>query len=189
MRQRLATLTSIRQWPRRICAGLILGLTAGFAGVLLSLSPVGLDIEERFGLDGIFLLRGFRPAPAEVVVVTIDKVSADYFGLPNEPRKWPRGLHARLVENLSRAGASAIGFDINFEEPREAQQDRLFVNAVRRAGNVVLLDFLKKETLVLDSLEGSAGEAVIERLVPPWPALAQAAAATAPFPYPRCQSR
>ena len=185
MQQRRSKADSTQQWPPRILAGLVLGLTAGLAGALLSISPAGLDLEERFGLDGLFLLRGARPAPADVVVVSIDKVSAEYFGLPNEPRKWPRGLHARLVENLSRAGASAVGFDINFEEPREPQQDRLFVDAVRRAGNVVLLDFLRKETRPLAGVEGSAGEAVIERLIPPWPALAQAAAATAPFPLPK----
>ena len=185
MRQRLRKSDSIRQWPRRAIAGLVLGLAAGLAGALLSISPAGLDLEERFGLDGLFLLRGPRPAPADVVVVSMDKVSAEYFGLPNESRKWPRGLHARLVENLTRAGVAVIGFDVNFEEPREPGQDRLFVSAVRRAGNVVLLDFLRKETRSLASTEGPAGEAVIERLIPPWPALAQAAATTAPFPLPK----
>jgi len=171
---------------RRVLPGLVLGLAAGLAGVLLSGSPAGLDLEERFGLDGLFLWRGSRPAPSDVVVVSIDKASAERFGLPNEPRKWPRTLHARLVENLSRAGAAVIGFDIIFQEPRDPLEDRQFVQAVRRAGNVVLFEYLKKETVPLtDSVGRHVGEAVTERLVQPFPALAQAAAATAPFPLPK----
>ncbi len=172
--------------PRRIRPGLVLGLVAGLAGALLSISPVGLDLEERFGLDGLFLLRGSRPAPPEVVVVSIDKVSAAHFGLPNEPRHWPRALHARLVDNLSRAGAAVVGFDVHFQELRDPAGDRLFAQALRRAGNVVLFEFLKKEALPLTDAAGrNTGEAVSERLILPHPVFAQAAAATAPFPLPK----
>jgi len=171
---------------RRIFPGLVLGLAAGLAGAFLSISPAGLDLEERFGLDGLFLLRGPRPPPSEVVVVSLDKASAERFGLPNEPRQWPRGLHARLVDNLSRAGAAVIGFDIIFQEPRDPVEDRQFVQAVRRAGNVVLFEYLRKETVPLtDAVGGNAGEVVTERLIQPLPSLVQAAAATAPFPLPK----
>ena len=147
---------------------------------------MGLGLEERFGLDGLFLLRGPRPAPAEVVVVSIDKASAERFGLPNQPRKWPRQLHARLVDNLTRAGATVVGFDIHFEEARDPAQDRLFVQAVQRAGNVVLFEYLRKDTHPLTDAAGrNSGDVVTERRVPPFPELAQAAAATAPFPLPK----
>lgn len=176
--------------PRRITQGLVLGLLIGLAGALLSISPPGLDLEERFGLDWLFLLRGPRPAPPEVVVVSIDKASAGRFGLPNEPRKWPRALHARLVENLSRAGAAVVGFDISFQEPRDPLEDRQFVQAVSRAGNVVLFEYLRKETVPLtDAAGGGAGELVTERLIQPLPSLAQAAAATAPFPLPKVPAK
>ncbi len=172
--------------PRRTLPGLSLGLAAGLAGALLSISTAGFDLEERFGLDWLFLLRGPRPAPSDVVVVSIDKASAEHFGLPNEPRKWPRGLHARLVDNLSRAGAAVIGFDIIFQEPRDPVEDRQFVQAIRRAGNVVLFEYLRKEIVPLtDAAGGNAGEVVTERLLQPLPSLAQAAAATAPFPLPK----
>ncbi len=172
--------------PRRFTLGLALGLVTGVAGGLFSLTPGGLGLEERFGLDGLFRLRGPRPAPSGVVVVSIDKTSADRFGLPNEPRKWPRRLHARLVDNLSRAGAAVVAFDIHFEETRDPVQDRLFVQAVQRAGNVVLFEQLKKATHSLTDAAGRpTGEAVTERRVPPFAELAQAAAATAPFPLPK----
>jgi adenylate cyclase len=172
--------------PRRFTLGLALGLATGVAGALLSLTHGGLGLEERFGLDGLFHLRGPRVAPPEVVVVSIDKASADRFGLPNEPRKWPRQLHARLLDNLSRAGAAVVAFDIHFEEERDPAQDRQFVQAVQRAGNVVLFEQLKKATHSLTDAAGRpTGEVVTERRVPPFAGLAQAAAATAPFPLPK----
>jgi adenylate cyclase len=171
---------------RRVRWGLGLGFVAGLAGAFLIVSPPGLDLEERFGLDWLFLLRGPRAAPPDVVVVTIDKTSAEHFRLPNEPRKWPRRLHARLVDNLARAGASVVGFDIHFEEPRDPAQDRQFAQAVRRAGNVVLFEFLKKENLTLTAAaDPGAGAVVTERRIPPLPVLSEAAAATAPFPLPK----
>ncbi len=115
-----------------------------------------------------------------------ERLRADRFGLPNQPRKWPRQLHARLVDNLSRAGAAVVGFDIHFEEPRDPAQDQLFVQAVQRAGNVVLFEYLRKDTHPLTDAAGrNSGDVVTERRVPPFPALAQAAAATAPFPLPK----
>lgn len=161
-------------------------MVIGLAGALGSLTLAGLGIEERVGLDGLFHLRGPRPAPPGVVVVSIDKASADRFGLPNEPRRWPRQLYARVVDNLSRAGAAVVGFDVHFEAPRDPAQDRLLVQAVRRAGNVVLFEHLKKEIQTITDATGrNAGEVLIERRVPPFPELAHAAAATAAFPLPK----
>lgn len=172
--------------PRRILPGLVLGLGAGLAGALLSVLPAGLALEENFGLDGLFLWRGTRPAPPEVVIVTLDKTSARRFGLPNESRKWPRELHARLVENLSQAGASVVGFDIHFEEPRDPVQDAYLTRAIQAAGNVVLFEYLKKEAHPLTNVVGGGdAEVLTESLIPPLPALARAAAATAPFPLPK----
>ena len=170
---------------RRLLPGLMLGLAAGLTGVLLTIAPVGLDLEESFGLDGLFLWRGARPVPPEVVIVTLDKTSARRFNLPNEARKWPRQLHARLVENLSLAGASVVGFDIHFEEPRDPVQDAYLTRAIQAAGNVVLFEYLKKEAHPLINGAGESIEVVTESLIPPMPAMARAATATAPFPLPK----
>lgn len=170
----------------RIAPGVVLGLVAGMAGVWLSIVPFGIELEENFGLDGLFLLRGARPPPAEVVIVSLDKTSARRFGLPNEARKWPRHLHARLTENLKRAGAAAVGFDIHFEEPRDPLQDAQLAAAIRNHGSVVLFEYLKKEAHPLKGISGDArAEVLTESLIPPLASLAQAAAATAPFPLPK----
>lgn len=171
---------------RSYLPGLFLGLVAGIAGIFMSLSPLGLDFEERFGLDGLFLLRGPRAAPADVVVISLDNTSARRFGLPNEPRKWPRALHAQLLDNITRAGAAAVGFDIHFQEGRDKAQDARLGSALQRAGNVVLFEYLKKEAQPLtDSAGRTTGALLTERLIPPLPQLARAAAATAPFPLPK----
>lgn len=170
----------------RLTKALILGLVTGLAGLALSITPWGQDLEENLGLDALFLLRGERAPPPQVVIVSLDKVSADRLGLPNEPDKWPRALHARLVEKLVRHGAAVIAFDVIFDEPRQAAMDAQFAQAVQRAGNVVLFEYLKKEILpITDAAGRPQGEATIEHLVPPLPALARSAAATAPFPLPR----
>ncbi|HEX9627466.1 MAG TPA: adenylate/guanylate cyclase domain-containing protein [Acidiferrobacterales bacterium] len=162
----------------------LLGAIVGALGLLAGLTPPGLAVEETLGLDALFRLRGPQPAPAEAVVVTIDRESARALDLPNLPRKWPRALHGALVDRLVEAGAAVIVFDIIFTEPREPDGDRVLAEAVRRAGNVVLFEYLYKETLPLTADE--QGQAmVLERRVPPYARLAGAAAARAPFPLPK----
>jgi adenylate cyclase len=86
-------------------------LLTGVLGLVLSALPAGLDLEEHLGLNILFTLRGPTPAPADVVVVSLDKASADALQLPSDPVRWPRLMHARLTDNLARAGARVIAFD------------------------------------------------------------------------------
>jgi adenylate cyclase len=161
---------------------ILLGLFTGILGILASLIPFVLDLEEHAGLDWLFTLRGPRTPPSDVVVVAIDKPSADALGLPVEPVKWPRVYHAQLIDRLVEAGASVIVLDIFFEEPREPRDDAALASAIEKAGNVVLFAYTKKE---ISTLAGnSAGELIAQRLVSPVASLAQAARALAPFPLP-----
>ncbi|MDH4231862.1 MAG: adenylate/guanylate cyclase domain-containing protein [Nitrospirota bacterium] len=170
----------------RLAKAIALGVITGVAGMMVSLIPFSLDVEENTGLNILFNLRGARKAPAEVVVVGIDKESADVLNLPGDPRKWPRSLHARLIDNLINAGAAVIAFDITFEEPGPAGEDRVFAEAVRKARNVVLSSSLRGETFSLTGRAGSpTGDVTIVKMVPPFPLLEQSAAALAPFPLPK----
>jgi adenylate cyclase len=161
---------------------LLLGLIMGVVGVLASLVPFVTDLEEKAGLDWLFTLRGPRRPPPDVVVVAIDKPSADTLGLPVEPDKWPRRLHAQLIDRLADAGASVIALDIFFADARDAADDAALAAAIARAGNVVLFAYTKRE------LPAPAGQSadwlVVQRLVPPIAPLAAAARALAPFPLP-----
>lgn len=167
-----------------VSKALFMGVLIGIFGV--SLIPFTLDIEENLGLGLLFKLRGPRKAPADVVIITIDKASADILSLPAEPEKWPRALHARLTESLAEAGAAVIAFDIIFDEARSPDQDTLFADAIRNARNVVLCECLKRETVPLKNKQGAErGRMNIERLVPPIPSLMHSALALAPFPLPK----
>ena len=89
---------------------LMIGLLTGILGI--GLFPVAHDLEEGFGLDLLFRLRGTRNPPSSAVVVTMDRVSANRLKLPPEPEEWPRSLHARLIDTLVQGGAKVIAFDI-----------------------------------------------------------------------------
>lgn len=170
----------------RLTKAVTLGLLTGIVGLAVSLFPLGLDLEEDVGMGLLFRLRGPRKAPSDVIVVAIDKVSADNLDLPTDPEKWPRRLHARLVENLVNEGAAVIAFDVIFDKARSAREDDVFAKAISTAGNVVLCECLKRETVPLTDKRGTpTGDLNIERLVPPIPLLARSAAALAPFPLPK----
>lgn len=174
-----------RYRPRRLRAAVIAAVSLGLGGAALGLSPWGQALEEEFGLAALFTLRGPTPPPPEVVIVAIDRDSAARLKLANEPRRWPRTLHADLVDRLAAAGAAVIVFDMFFGEARDPAVDARFGAALRRAGNVALFAYLKKE---MTPLPGGS-EAVVERIVPPIAPLAQSAGALAPFPLPKVPVR
>ena len=166
----------------------VMSLMTGVLG--LSLLPFASDLEEKIGLDLLFKMRGSRRASSDVVIVTIDKASAANLNLPPEPEKWPRSLHASLTDNLAKAGAAVIAFDMLFDEGRSPEYDNLFAKAIRSAGNVVLCECLSKKTVPLINKEGTnTGQVNIENLIPPIPCLAQSATALAPFPLPKVPVR
>ena len=167
---------------------LILGLLVALSGLLALAIPAFSRLEADVGLNWLFKLRGARPAPSQVVVVTIDLESSRELGLPNVPRKWPRGLHARLLDNLVDAGARVVGFDMIFSDPQAGDQDRLFAEAIERAGNVILFEYLQNETL--DTGNSEQLTAVhLERRYPPLPVFTSAALAVAPFVLPKIPQR
>ena len=168
----------------RLHKAVVVGFFTGILGLVTSLAPFGLDLEEALGLDLLFKLRGQREVPAEIMIVTMDKVSSDNLNLPAEPRKWPRSLHARLIENLINKGVSLIAFDIIFDEPHSPDDDSIFARAIDNAANVVLGEYIERDFVQLDP-ETSGADASIETLVPPFAPLARAAVAVAPFPLPK----
>ena len=168
----------------RLHKAVVVGLFTGVLGLVISLAPIGLDLEEVLGLDLLFKLRGQKEVPAEIIIVTMDKISSDNLKLPDEPRKWPRSLHARLIENLLNKGVSLIAFDIIFDEPHSPDDDSIFARAIDTAANVVLGEYIERDFVQLDP-KTSGADASIETLVPPFAPLARAAVAVAPFPLPK----
>jgi adenylate cyclase len=170
----------------RLYKAIILGFIIGTVGLLISPFRFALNLEENTGLGLLFKLRGVQQPSSDVVVVSIEKESSENLNLPNNPDKWPRSLHARLVENLVREGAAVITFDVHFIEPRSTVDDKLFAEAIRKARNVVLGEpMIAKEVSLSSSGGAQPGVHSIVKIVKPIELFARPAVATAPFSLPR----
>lgn len=111
-----------------------------------------LEREELSLLDRRFADRGVvKPRSLDsVAVIGIDEASLRQL---NE-WPWPRRTHARLINRLHKAGARVIGLDIGFDdyahpirdaktgEIRLSQDDQMLADAIKKAGNVVLVSRL-----------------------------------------------
>ncbi len=167
-----------------LCKAMLVGLLTGVLG--LCFVPIASQLEEDIGLDFLFTLRGSREVPSDVIIITMDRVSARNLNLPPDPGKWPRSLHARLVEILTKQGAAVIAFDVLFDEVRNPDHNSMFADSIKNAHNVVLCESVEKETISLTDKEGvHTGTLHTIKLVPPIPLLAQSAMAIAPFVLPK----
>ena len=105
----------------------------GFAFVAYATNLLrSLELES---VDARFALRGAQPPPDELVVVEVD--AATFVELQTQ-WPFPRSLHARVIDRLSAAGARVIGYDVQFSEPTDPEEDNALIESVARAGNVVL---------------------------------------------------
>jgi adenylate cyclase len=170
----------------RFTRALIYGVIAAVSGVVLSLLPGLIALEEAVGLKILFKLRGSMPPPPSAVIISLDRESARKLSLPIDSRKWPRSTHAKLVEALHKMQAKVIVFDMLFSEPQSDHEDEAFSKSINMAGNVVLCEFLEKESFTIDQKDNKSIERInIERVIPPVSPLAESAVALAPFPLPK----
>jgi len=170
----------------RLSKGTFIGVATGILGIVASGMPVGLYLEENLGLGILFHLRGHRTPPPDVVIVSIDKESADSLDQDPNVTNWPRSLHARLTETLASNGAAVIVFDVFFEEYSDLDGDLAFAEAMRKAKNVVLCKRLQSEKISMTDMRGKpAGRVKIAREIPPIPLLADASVAISPYPLPK----
>jgi len=134
-------------WRHGLTAGLVLALL----GTVLTLLPELWPLEESFDLWLLFKLRGPKPPPQDIVLVTIDQQSSDRVALPSDPgirdrcldlrvddapasyeklppphlvMRWPRCVHARAVQALAAAGARVIALDISFRPLLPSSSDK-----------------------------------------------------------------
>jgi adenylate cyclase len=169
---------------------LIFCLLVGLLGLTISLTPAGVMVEENFSLKLLFKLRGIRQPPSDILIVAIDKESVEYLNLSHNPIKWPRSIHAHIIDVLSESGASVIVFDVFFDDPQSEVNDHLFAESIKRAENVVLSAYLEQELQDLaDDVGKSNGIAVIDKLKLPLDVLHRSAAAVAAFPLPKVPVR
>ncbi|MDP1676532.1 MAG: adenylate/guanylate cyclase domain-containing protein [Bacteroidota bacterium] len=136
--------------PFRFAVSALIGLIAAY---LISLSSLGKSVELNT-LDIQFrLAQNTRIPDTNIVIVTIDQNSLQYFkktiktGWP-----WPRDFYALTTSYLAKSGAKAIVYDFQFSEPDQdrvnssgAENDRSFADSIRSAGNVYLATILAKQ--------------------------------------------
>jgi adenylate cyclase len=118
----------------------LLVLAAGGTGTGLALLAMftGLvQVSELDSVDARFSIRGETSTGSPpVAVVGIDDAT---FQDLDEPYPFRRSLHARVIDRLVDAGASAIVYDIQFTEPTETVEDNALIRAIEGArGRVVL---------------------------------------------------
>jgi adenylate cyclase len=99
--------------------------------------------NKEFDFLTVFTSSGKSSLP--ITIVAIDESSFSDMGIQ---WPWPRSLHARLIERLSKAGAAVIAFDLVFSERSDPAEDQKFAKAIKKAGTVILAaDQAYEETL------------------------------------------
>lgn len=136
---------------RRVLVGLIVGVVAAALAIGWSRLPWG----GHDGFEALTFDRRLAANPSngrpEIVFVEINESTLQILAPRVGRWPWPRLIHAGVINYLSRAGARAVIYDVQFTEADlqgNYQFDRLIsgqesddelVRAVRRAGNVILL--------------------------------------------------
>lgn len=84
--------------------------------------------------DMLFHIRGPKQTSGDIVIVTIDEAT---FTSLEIQMPFPRSIYGRMLDNLKKAGARQVIFDILFTERSVEEEDRALVAAAERFGNVV----------------------------------------------------
>ncbi len=104
----------------------VIALATSLSGLLVRIDHLIFDTGQRLN---------WRPMPADVMIVAVDKESLDRFG------RWPwtRTWHARLLSKLCADKPAAVGFNVAFsEQSNDPHADALLAEAMAACGNVVL---------------------------------------------------
>ena len=104
--------------------------------------PAPVQAIESTVSDFAFKIIGGAPADGHISIVAIDDDTLARLGYPFE-----RKYYATVVDKLKALGAKAIVFDMLFPDPdrRNPQDDRIFADSIKKAGNVVLGGYIEHE--------------------------------------------
>jgi adenylate cyclase len=190
---------------RKAFAGLLVGGVAAVlvvvADVLLTVFSAGgahpLETVELKTYDWR-LSHTARPdtARTDIALVEIDESSLRNLQPKVGRWPWPRVVHSMLIDYLARAPAKVIAYDVLFAEPDAltafefggakwsgAESDKALADSIKAAGNVLLIADASYDTETPGAVLPDEGyrldvSGIIDRkgVLPPFPALAQAAA-------------
>lgn len=102
---------------------------AGLVFGVLGLGEIGEDVL-RNGRNSLH----WHKASGDIVVVTVDNASLRQVGR----WPWPRRHHAQLTDELTRAGAKRVFFDLQFYGATTPAEDERFAAALEQSGRAIL---------------------------------------------------
>ncbi len=119
----------------RVLPLLVVAIVAAVVGLVVQKTDA-LNALEQQSIDARYELRGEHEPPSDVVIVAIDdETLAQYEEFPFDRRH-----HARVIRQLTKAGAGTIAFDIQFTAPSDsAAADNALIEAVRAGAPHVVL--------------------------------------------------
>ena len=134
-------LNRLRTFPRSA------PVAVSIATLLLFAAVSAWDGWRRLELKGYDLLMVTSAPGRSTLPITIVGIDEPSFAQIGKQWPWPRRMHGELLEQLNRAGAMVVAFDVLLSEPSNEEDDRLFALAIAKAGNVVLTaDLAYQET-------------------------------------------
>jgi adenylate cyclase len=119
-----------RRLQRRLLHALILIAVGGLFSLAIAL-------VQPFHTFNLWFADQFLDSEApstNIVIASIDDASLKAYGKWSQ---WRPSLHTEALNNLAKAGASVIGFDVVFAD--SSPDDQSFGEAIKNAGNVVLV--------------------------------------------------
>ncbi len=129
------------RWGQRKTA-LLIGVAVVAAGIGVGAYATHLlRRSELQTIDARFSIRGKRQAPSNIVFVAIDPEAEQELEAHHLDARspLPRRYDAKVIDQLRRAGATAIAMDMEFTQQTDPTDDNALIEAVGRAhGKVVL---------------------------------------------------
>lgn len=115
-----------------------LALLSVLGGWLLGVAALFMPLWQAVELkvfDVLSVLTAPKKSSLPITIIGIDEASFTQLGVR---WPWPRDMHARLIDRLSKSGAAVIAFDVLFSESGLPAEDDALARAIANAGNVVL---------------------------------------------------
>lgn len=134
---------SVSKKKKQIGVYLLIAVTMFSLSTVLTLTSQ-IEKTEYAIRDNFFEIRG--PLSVEDSPIVLVAISDEADEEIPEKWPWPTSVHAKLVENLTRAGAKAILFDVIFanKDIYKLSNDSLFADRISKHGGVVLAGALQE---------------------------------------------
>ena len=110
-------------------------VSLGIAGVFAALSfTAAWKRVELKGFDFLSVATAPGQSRLPITLIGIDETSMKEIG---RQFPWPRGIHAKLLDQLAKGGALVVAFDLILADPSAPEEDQALAEAIQRSGNVV----------------------------------------------------